>query len=439
MTGSVGDQAPRDAAQPAGPEPRQSTVLPAKPTRKRRLITPVVLGLAAVGAAGLAMHGILLRQANVSALKSSAEDAAIPSVSVITPTPATANRPLIVPGDVNAWYEAPIYGQVSGYVVKWYKDYGDPVKAGDLLATIDAPTLDQDYRQAEADLNVALADEKLAEITAKRWERLVATTAVSQQNSDEKTYGYKATTARRLAAQSRVNSLKALLDFKQLLAPFDGVVTARETDVGAFVKANGIGNQVEMFRVADVHMMRVFVKVPQIYAAAISAGMQASLLIPQFPNREFKAKVATTARAINIESRTLLVELWAPNPTGELMPGTYAEVHFQLPPDPSALTVPTTALIFQQHGLQIATVDASDRIELHEVKVGRDLGPNVTVVSGLKPTDRVVAAPPAAAYAGERVAVVTSPTQREGLETVKAGHSGASGPVTPPQAKARHS
>ncbi len=439
MTATPGDHAPHDPAQPTGVGPQGNGVSAANATRKRSLRTPILLVLAVLGAVGLAVRGIETRQSAVASLKSSAEKAAIPSVSVVTPTPAATSRPLIVPGDVNAWYEAPIYGQVSGYVVKWYKDYGAPVKAGDLLATIDTPTLDEDYRQAQADLNVALADEKLAEITAKRWERLVATTAVSQQNSDEKTYGYKATTARRLAAQSRVNSLKALLDFKQLLAPFDGVVTARETDIGAFVKANGIGNQVEMFRVADVHMMRVFVKVPQMYAASVRAGMEASLHIPQFPNREFSAKVSTTARAINIESRTLLVELWAPNPGGELMPGTYAEVHFQLPPDPSALTVPTTALIFQQHGLQIATVDASDRIELHEVKVGRDMGPNVTVVSGLKPTDRVIAAPPAAAYTGEQVSVVTSPTQREGLETVKAGHGGAGGATAAPLAKARHS
>lgn len=390
-----------------------------KVPRSRRWLSRVMFLLAGVAVVGLAIHGIEWRKENVANLRKQAEEAAIPNVSVFFPKPQGKPQPLILPGDIDAWYEAPIYGQVSGYILHWYKDYGDFVKAGDLLATIDTPQLDQEYRQALADLKVALADEKLAEITAKRWERLVVTTAVSQQTSDEKTYGYQATVARRLAVQAKVDSLQALEDFKRLVAPFDGVVTARETDIGAFVKANGIGNQPELFRVADIHTMRVFVQVPQIYAAQIKEGMEADLHCPQFPGRIFKAKVATTARAINVDSRTLLVELWAPNPTRELMPGTYAEVYFQLPPNPNAFVIPTTSLIFQDRGLQVATVDEYNRVRLKSVKIGRDLGPEALIVAGLKASDRVITTPSAALFEGELVRIVTSPEQRLQMQLAK--------------------
>jgi membrane fusion protein (multidrug efflux system) len=390
-----------------------------KASHSRGWLSRAMFLLAGVAVVGLAIRGIELRKENVADLRKQAEEAAIPNVSVFFPKPQGKQQPLILPGDIDAWYEAPVYGQVSGYILHWYKDYGDFVKAGDLLATIDTPQLDQQYRQALADLKVALADEKLAEITAKRWERLVVTTAVSQQTSDEKTYGYQATVARRLAAQAKVDSLQALEDFKRLVAPFDGVVTARETDIGAFVKANGIGYQPELFRVADIHTMRVFVKVPQIYAAQIKEGMPADLHCPQFPGRIFKATVATTSRAINVDSRTLLVELWAPNPTHELMPGTYAEVYFQLPPNPNAFTIPTTSLIFQDRGLQVATVDASNRVHLKDVKIGRDLGPEALIVAGLNASDRVITTPSAALFEGEPVRIVTSPEEREQMQLAK--------------------
>ncbi len=385
--------------------------------RKRRgwmslLVGTIGLGLVVV----LAVTGILSRKRSEAALAYQTDMAAIPTVSIIHPLVGRENPNLILPGDIEAWYWAPVYSQVSGYVRDWYKDIGAQVKKGDLLATIDVPELDANVERAKADVARAKADEELANITAVRWTKLWKTDAVSRQETDVAVDKLKAAHAATLAAQGELDRLEALQAFEKLVAPFDGVVTARRTDVGAFVKANGVSSEPPMFEVADIHMMRVYVRVPQTYASQIHVGMKAELILPGKPGRLFPATVKTTAAAINLDSRTLLVELWAPNQDHELYPGTYADVHFELPPRPNAVQIPSSALIFQDNGLQVAIVGPSSHAHLRNVTIGRDMGANVIVTSGITAADRVIDSPPDALDDGDRVRVVGTDGVFPGLE-----------------------
>ncbi len=383
------------------------------------LVGSVGLGLAVV----LAVTGIISREHAAKALARETNEAAIPTVAVIKPRVGGMQPTLVLPGDVEAWYWAPIYGQVSGYVRMWYKDIGARVKKGDLLAVIDTPELDAHVKQAKAELAKARAQEQLAEITSKRWDALWQTglkqrfEPVSRQATDVTDYDLAAARAATLAAKGELDRLEALEKFKYLVAPFDGVVTARRTDVGAFVKANGVSNQPEMFEVADIHIMRVYVRVPQMYASQIHVGMKAELHVPGIPGKVFPATVDTTSYAVNLDSRTLLVELWAPNPKYELYPGTYAEVYFHLTPRPNAVEIPSSALIFQDRGLQVATVGRDDRVQLRNVTIGRDMGSSVIVISGLKPSEWVIDSPPDTLNAGDLVRVVGHHGVFPGLET----------------------
>ncbi len=371
----------------------------------------------------LAVAGIISREHSASRLAIQTNAAAIPTVATVQPMVGAAPQTLELPGDVEAWYWAPIYGQVSGYVKAWYKDIGARVKKGDLLAVIDTPELDAHVLQAKALVARAEANQKLAEITARRWNALWRKGVgqrfepVSRQSTDVTDYDLKAAEAQTLAAQGELDRLEALEKFKYLVAPFNGVVTARRTDVGAFVKANGVSNQPEMFEVADTHMMRVYVRVPQMYAPEIHVGMKAELRAPGMPGKAFPATVNTTSGAINIDSRTLLVELWAPNPKDELYPGTYADVYFKLPPRPNAVEIPSSALIFQDNGLQVATLGPDDRVRLKNVTIGKDMGASVIVVSGITAADRVIDSPPDALDDGDLVRVVGTRGVFPGLES----------------------
>jgi RND family efflux transporter MFP subunit len=392
--------------------------------RKRGRALPL-LGTAGVAlAAALAVTGISARGRDAAALARDTDEAAVPSVAVIYPQSNVAQPKLVLPGDVEAWYSAPIYGQVTGYVSAWYKDIGAPVKKGDLLALIDVPELDANVEKAKADLAKTQAEEELAQITAKRWHALWHTDAVSRQDSDVTSDKLKETQAAVLSEQGEVDRLVALQNFEKLVAPFDGVVTARRTDVGALIQANSVSNQPEMFEVSDVHMMRVYVRVPQTYAPQIHVGMTAELHLPGMPNQVFPAVVKTTAGAINLDSRTLLVELWAANPDHRLDPGTYADVSFQLPTPANALQIPSSALIFQDRGLQVATVDAANHVHLRDVTIGRDMGSNVIVSAGLKPADRVIDSPPDSLNAGDLVRVAGTQGVFPGLETSYAPGAG---------------
>jgi membrane fusion protein, multidrug efflux system len=369
-------------------------------------------GIGVLALLGLVVWGIVERTNNVSDLREIANEDAIPPVQVIAPMPGPATRKMTLPGDIRAWYSAPIYAQVSGYVQKWYKDYGAVVKAGETLATIDAPAVDEQYESAQANLDVARTNYNLAVVTAKRWAALAGTEAVSQQEVDVQAANAAAQRAQARAAEHQVARYKVLEGFKNIVAPFDGVVTSRNTDVGNYVNAAGgdvssHGAADELFSVADIHKMRVFVSVPQDYSSILKPGLTATLSLPQYPDKTFEAHFETTANAFNSQTRTVVTELLVDNPDHLLWPGTYTDVHFVIPSDPNVLIVPEQALLFRAEGMQVALVGPDDKVHLQNVKLGLNLGQTVQVISGLKRTDRLVVNPSAGILEGEKVKIVT--------------------------------
>jgi RND family efflux transporter MFP subunit len=365
----------------------------------------------------IAVGGITLRWFHERQVAQWTVAQATPVVSVLTPERGETGLQTVLPGDIRAWYEAPIYARVSGYVKDWYFDYGAHVKKGQLLAELDAPDVDAELAAAQANLKAAEAqiqareaEMEFAKTTYARW-RDSPKGVVSEQEQESKKADFGTATARYNASLADVNSdqgaldrLRALEGFKRIVAPFDGVVTARNTDKGALINA-GSGSAPQLFRVADVHEMRVFVQVPQEMSAAIRAGLTADLYLPQYPNQVFKASVATTAEAIDQASRSLLVELHVDNGADLLQPGTYAEVHFELPNNPEMVRIPTSALVFRQAGMQVAVVGPGNRVELRPVKLGRNLGIDVEVLTGISSSDRVIESPPDSLANGDVVKI----------------------------------
>ena len=377
----------------------------------KRLTVLMVL-LPVVVAAALLIGGIVERERALGKLTNIAKAQSVAAVQIIAPTHGPTKRPLVLPGTVSAWYQAPIFAQVSGYVHSWYVDYGATVKAGQLLATIDTPSLDAQYAAVQAELHVAQANYRLAVITAKRWQALAGTVAVSQQEVDVQVAGAEARKAELDAASQNVARYAALEAFKRVVAPFDGIVTARLTDVGSYVNAAGgdlsvRGASTELFTVADVHAVRVFVSVPQDDADQLVPGMAAVIHLPSHPGNLIEAKYLTTARAFSTNTRTAVTELMVDNSNHALWPGTYVDVTFQVPSDPEVLTMPEEALIFRAAGTQVAVVDANNRVHLRDVTLGQNLGQTVQVTSGLTPDDRLVNNPPAGLMDGETVQPVT--------------------------------
>jgi membrane fusion protein, multidrug efflux system len=380
---------------------------------KRRAF--LMFGLPIALAAALLAYGMVGRERALAALTRVANGQAIVPVQVISPQRGPATRPLVLPGTVRAWYEAPIFAQVAGYVHSWNEDYGAAVKAGQLLATIDTPGLDAQYAASKANLSVAQANYRLAVSTAARWQALAGTPAVSKQEVDVQAAGAEARKAEMEAAAQDVARYAALEAFKRVVAPFDGVVTARLTDVGSYVNAAGgdvsvRGTSTELFTVADVHEMRVFVSVPQDYANLLDPHTTAKLHQPSQPGKTIEAKFLTTARAFNPETRTAVTELTVDNSNHALWPGTYVDVEFQVPTDPSVLTMPEAALIFRADGAQVAIVDTQNHVHLRNVTLGANLGQTVQVTSGLSPGDRLVNNPPAGLLEGQSVQAVTPAT-----------------------------
>jgi RND family efflux transporter MFP subunit len=275
------------------------------------------------------------------------------------------------------------------------------------LATIDTPDLDQQLSQAKADLASARANFELADLTSKRWHVLLRTNSVSQQSADEKQGAAAAARAAVDAQQAHVDQLRALEAFKRLTAPFNGVVTARNTDIGALINAGSSAAQ-PLFKVAEIHQMRVYVRVPQVYASELPVGMQAGLTQPQYPGQTFPAKLATTSESVSVASRTVLVELLADNPAGKLWPGTYAEVKFDLPPDHGVLRVPSSALIFRSQGAQLATLGPNNHIVMKNVSIGRNLGQEIEIITGISASDLVVDTPLDTLEDGEPVRLGTT-------------------------------
>jgi RND family efflux transporter MFP subunit len=381
-----------------------------------------VAAIALLVAIGIAVAGILARRHQESEVTKWTVEQAVPTVATVTPKQGVSDQQLVLPGDIEAWYEAPIYARVSGYLKDWYFDFGAHVQKGQLLADIDAPDLDAQLAAAKAKLMSAQAQVKVrqaelefANTTYARW-RDSPKGVVSEQETESKKAEagsalarYNASLADANVDQSQVDQLTALEAFKRIVAPFDGIVTARNTDIGALINAGsgvGGGTGPQLFRVADVHEMRVFVQVPQEMSAGMHSGLTANLALPQYPDKTFKAVVATTSEAINKTSRTLLVELHADNADKLLQPGTFAEVHFNLANNPSTIRIPTSALIFRENGVQIAVLGADNKVELKSVKLGRNLGTEFEVLNGLTVSDTVINSPPDSLSSGEVVKVV---------------------------------
>jgi membrane fusion protein, multidrug efflux system len=370
--------------------------------------TKLITSLVILAVAATVIGGITERKRALKVLTRNAEEQAEIPVEVIAPQPGPPMRSLTLPGTAHAWYEAPIFAQVAGYVGRWNEDFGATVKAGQLLATIDTPGLDAQYSAAKASLGVAQANYRLATTTAARWQALAGTPAVSKQEVDVQVAGAAARKAELELAQQDVARYAALEEFKRVVAPFDGVVTARLTDVGTYVNAAGgdsgaRAGSTQLFTVADVHEIRVFVAIPQDYADSLKVGLTAILHLPSQPGKPITAKFLTTARAFSPDTRTAVTELTVDNADHAIWPGTYVDVELQVPTDPGLLTVPEQALIFGAAGIQIAILDSQQQVHLRNVTLGDNLGEAVQITSGLAPGDRLVNNPPAGLLEGTRV------------------------------------
>jgi RND family efflux transporter MFP subunit len=366
----------------------------------------IVLGLALL----LAVWGIASRLIARNALQREAASSAVRTVATVRAHRGPPSDSLELPGTVQAFYEAPIYARTSGYLKEWRTDIGANVKKGELLAEIDTPEVDQQLRQAQADLANAEANYALARSTNARWQGLLATQSVSQQDADQRAGDAAAKAAARQSAAANVARLKDLESFKRVLAPFDGVVTQRNTDIGALINAGTTPNSA-LFRVADTHRLRIYVSVPQAYAASIRPGLAARLEFADRPGRFFTAEVASTARALDASSRTLQVELQIDNERGELLPGSYAQVSFALPSGGETLRVPVNVILFRSQGLVVATVDAQQRVHLKTITQGRDFGTEIEVLGGITGEDTLVLNPPDSIAEGEQVRLAKTPVQ----------------------------
>jgi RND family efflux transporter MFP subunit len=361
-------------------------------------------------AAAVVAHGLGLRAAQGSRLHALTEAAAVPNVAVVTPSSADNHSGLELPGRLEAYIRAPIYARVPGYLKSWSHDIGSRVQAGDVLAEIDTPDLDQQLSQARADLNVAQANAKLAEITAKRWQSLAGTDAVATQDVDQRNFTWNANVAQVKAAQANVDRLVAEESFKHLIAPFDGIVTARETDIGALINVGAGGGGTELFVVSDTSKLRVYVNVPQNFVPSVPPGTKATISVPEHPGKTYSGTVEASAQSVTPSSGTTLMEIIVDNTAGELMPGDYASIHLEVTSAGPVLSVPSSALIFDAKGLSIATVDSAERVRLKPVSIARDLGTVVEVASGLAPDDRVIENPPDGVENGAAVHLVGSPS-----------------------------
>ena len=335
----------------------------------------------------------------------------VPTVAITYPTPVPPTETITLPGNIQAWFEAPIYAQVSGYVKMWYKDYGALVRKGDILAEINAPALDAQYAQAKADLAAERAKYALADLTAKRWVALRKNHAVSEQSISVQEANAKAEAARVKASEQNVKNFEALIQFKTIVAPYDGVVTVRNINVGDYINKEGnISNRTSitnLFTVADVSMLRLFVSVPAAFGAFLKPGLTADVTVPQLPDRHFTAKFLTVARGFDVSTRTAVTVFTIDNEDRALWPGSYAQVHLTAPVDRNVLTIPSTALVFQEHGTQVAVVTEDDRVHLKPITVSKLMDNAVEVAEGISSQDRIVNNPSAALLEGDQVRVVT--------------------------------
>src|SRR6266702_3915263 len=365
-----------------------------------------IFGLVAVIAALLVVvTGIRAREDSRAKLREWTDNQAVPTVAVVLPDAKVLSATLDLPGRLEAYSRAPIFARVSGYLKSWSADIGAKVKAGQVIAEIEAPDLDQQLLQARADLVSQQSSAKLSEATLTRRKSLLASNFVSMQEIDERTADLSNKKAAVNSGQANVERLEALAGFKKITAPFDGVVTARDTDVGALINAGG-GAGPAMFVISDISKLRVYVNVPQTYVPAIKIGAKAVISMPEYPNRAFQATVEASSQSVDVSSGTTRMQLGLDNSAGELMPGGYASVKLSLQRDSAPLSIPASALIFNGSGLRVATVSADDKVQFKTVTIARDLGKEIELASGIAADDRVITAPPDGLSDGDRVRVV---------------------------------
>jgi len=360
--------------------------------------------IALIVAVALGIWGEVSRVLARAALGKETAESAIPTVVTVTAERSTLGEDLVLPGAVQAFIEAPIYARTSGYLKSWHTDIGTPVTKGQLLAEIEAPEVDQQLSQAQADLATARATEALSNSTNRRWQGLLSTESVSKQDAEEKSGDAAAKAAAADSAAANVARLRDLESFKRVVAPFSGVITARNTDIGALINA-GQSSGTELFRIADTHRLRIYVGVPESFAAVTKPGLEAELRFSEQPNRTFAAKTVRTSNSLDPVLRTLQVELELDNAKGEILPGAYAEVHFKIPASAETLRLPANTVLFRAAGLQVATLDSDHRVKLKSIVQGRDFGSTIEVLSGLEPNDRVVLNPPDSITSGVQVRI----------------------------------
>jgi RND family efflux transporter MFP subunit len=359
-------------------------------------------------AIGIVVFGIATRAVENSHLRNWTEAQALPVVAVVTPGSDGRDLGLELPGRIEAYARAPLYARVSGYLKSWKKDIGAHVKAGELLAEIETPDLDQQLLQARADLASAQANAALAQTTAKRWSELLGSGSVAKQDVDEKTGDLIAKQAMVKSAQANVDRIVATKGFARIVAPFDGIVTARDTDVGALINAGG-GTAPQLFVVSDIRTLRVYVNVPQSQVPSVPPGTKATISVPEHTDKTYAGTVVSSAQSVDAASGTTLMQLSVDNAAGELMPGSFAKVQLQLAGPVHTLSVPGSALIFNAHGLFVATVGADHRVRLKAVTIERDLGKVIEIGSGLDAADRVVESPPDGIGNGVQVQIAGNP------------------------------
>jgi RND family efflux transporter MFP subunit len=371
--------------------------------RHNRWLLPAV-ALIAVG--GLLTSGIWSRVKVRTTLRAETAQVALTAVSVVTPTRTAPAEEIILPGNVEPYITSPIYSRTNGYLKQWYFDIGAHVKKGQLLAVIETPEVDQQLQQARSNLLTAQANLALATITKNRYEGLLKSHAVSQQDADNAVGTYNANKAIVEADQAAVQEYEALVSFERIYAPFDGVITARNTDIGDLIDSGSNGGvKTDLFHIAQPGTLRVYVNVPEEYSRGIKVGMTADLTLAEFPGRKFQGKLVRTADAINVTTRTLLIEIDVINPTGTLLTGSYAEVHLAVPTGASTFLIPVNTLIFRSQGLHVGLVK-DGKVVITPVTAGHDLGNQIEIVSGLQPNDQIIVNPPDSITDGQTVQIV---------------------------------
>lgn len=374
----------------------------------------LILVVALVIVAAIVIAGVVPRLRAKAEVRTETDNLAVPAVNVIHPKRGSPQQEIVLPGNIQAFIDAPIYARTNGYLQSWYFDIGARVRKGQLLAVIDTPEVDQQLQQARADLNTAQANLRLSQITNDRFDGLKNTDSVAQQDVDNAHGDYAAKKAIVDSAAYNVKRLEDLQSFTKIYAPFDGVITVRNTDIGQLIDSGSAGGPAkELFHVAATRTLRVFINVPQQYSVAAKPGLSADLTLAQFPGRKFRGKLVRTANAIDLASRTLLVEVDVDNTTGELLPGAFTEVHLKIPADIPTFILPVNTLIFRAQGLQVAAVENNNTARLVSIALGRDFGAEVEVVSGLTGQESIIASPPDSIIDGEQVRIA-QPNQQGG-------------------------